>query len=97
MSDLKNKRCARQFRCLLRHLTPVYQNYHIGDGTKALVESTKEGLEKLGKTLGIVPDFERDVFDVPLGCRRFILRPDLGDCENQRRAIESFVFSFWIR
>jgi hypothetical protein len=55
-----------QFRCLLRHLTPVCQNYHIGDGTKALVESTKEGLEKLGKTLGIVPDFERDVFDVPL-------------------------------
>ena len=30
-----------QFRCLLRHLTPVCQNYHIGDGTKALVESTK--------------------------------------------------------
>ncbi len=81
-----------QFRCLLRHLTPVCQNYHIGDGTKALVESTKEGLEKLGKTLGIVPDFERDVFDVPLGCRRFILRPDLGDCEIQRRAIESSCF-----
>jgi hypothetical protein len=46
------------------------------------VETTKESLEKLGKSLGLVPDFEKDVFDVPAGCRRFILRPDLGrNCE----------------
>lgn len=62
--------------CQNYHLNPIFQNYHIGNSTEALVESTREGLEKLGKTLGLVPDFERDVFSVPLGCRRFILRPD---------------------
>jgi hypothetical protein len=61
-----------------RFVISCAQDYKFGDGTKALVESTKEGLEHLGKTLGIVPDYENDVFNVPLGCRRFILRPDSG-------------------
>ncbi len=55
-----------------------YQDYQFGDGSKALVGATKESLEKLGKNLGLIPDFEKDAFDVPSGCRRFILRPDLG-------------------
>ena len=57
--------------------TRLCQDYQFGDGTKALVETAKESVEKLGKSLGRVPDFEKDVFDVPKGCRRFILRPDL--------------------
>ena len=55
------------------------QDYKFGDGTKVLVESAKEGLEKLGRTLGVVPDYESKVFSVPLGCRRFLLRPDTGE------------------
>ena len=55
------------------------QDYEFGDGTKALVESTKKGLGQLGRSLGFVSNFEQEVFDVPRGCRRFILRPDSGD------------------
>lgn len=58
------------------------EDYKFGDGTKVLVESAKEGLEKLGRTLGVVPDYESKVFSVPLGCRRFLLRPDTAEDDH---------------
>ena len=67
------------------------QDYEFGDGTKALVESTKKGLGQLGKSLGIVADFERDVFNVPRGCRRFILRPDSGDVRSVSQSLLPFI------
>jgi len=67
------------------------QDYEFGDGTKALVESTKKGLGQLGKCLGIVADFERDVFNVPRGCRRFILRPDSGDVRSGSQSLLPFI------
>ena len=43
------------------------------------MEATKKGLGQLGRSLGFVSNFEQEVFGVPRGCRRFILRPDSGD------------------
>jgi hypothetical protein len=67
------------------------QDYEFGDGTKALVESTKKGLGQLGKSLGIVADFEREVFNVPCGCRRFILRPDSGDVLSISQSLLPYI------
>ncbi len=57
----------------------VCQDYKFGDGTKTLIGSTKQTLQKLGRALGVVPDFEANAFQVPVGCRRFVLRQDAGD------------------
>jgi hypothetical protein len=56
------------------------QDYKVGDGTKALVKSTKKGFQELAKAIGFSADFENHLFDVPSGCRRFILKPDTGKC-----------------
>ena len=48
----------------------------------------------MAKTIGLVADYEKKIFDVPRGCRRFLLKPDAGKLLTQLPRAQSHHLTF---